>query len=136
MLNLMLVDDDDVDVLSLKRALARAGVSFRLTEAADGVAALAMLRGSSMPRHGRIVLLDLNMPKMNGLEFMRTLRADAALSGTAVVVLTTSTLDLDRAEAYRLNCAGYFVKPLDFKTFVELVSSLNAYWSKVEFSSN
>lgn len=133
MLNLMLVDDDAVDVLSLKRALSKAGVRCRLTEASDGVTALAALRGDEMPPKGRVVSLDLNMPKMNGLEFMRTVRADPSIASTAIIVLTTSALEADRTEAHRLHCAGYFVKPLDFNVFVDLLSTFDEYWNKVVF---
>jgi CheY-like chemotaxis protein len=91
-----------------------------------------MLRGSEMPKQRRLVLLDLNMPRMNGIEFLRELRKDPELSATAVVVLTTSTMDRDKFEAYNLNIAGYLVKPVTFSDFVELMSTLNKYWALVE----
>ena len=96
-----------------------------------------MLRGSdstppSIPMHRRLVLLDINMPKMNGLEFLQELRQDAALKSTPVVVLTTSDADQDRLEAYRLNVAGYILKPVTFATFSEVMASLNQYWALCE----
>lgn len=133
MLNLLAIDDDLVDVMTLKRALARAGVEHHLHEAVDGVAALELLRRGAVPTSRRLVLLDLNMPRMGGLEFLRALRADPALTSTTVVVLTTSTQESDRAEALRLHVAGYFVKPLDFDAFTELLRTLDRYWSAALF---
>lgn len=134
-LNLMAVDDDSVDMMTLKRALKTSGVVHRLFEAADGVDALAVLRGNVMPRTRRLVLLDLNMPRMNGLELMRLVRNDDGLRHTPLLVLTTSSLESDRLEAHRLNCAGYFLKPLGFPVFVEVLKSIDRYWSKVAFPS-
>jgi CheY-like chemotaxis protein len=85
-----------------------------------------------MPRERRLVLLDLNMPKMNGIEFLRELRADPELHGTPVVVLTTSDDERDRVEAYNLNVAGYILKPVTFMNFVEAMATLNKYWTLVE----
>ncbi len=133
MLNLLLVDDDAVDVMTVKRGLAKAGIAHQLTEAADGLEALRVLRDGAMPAARRLVLLDLNMPRMNGLEFLRALRADPQLASTPVVVLTTSAHENDRREAHRLHCAGYFVKPLEFATFVELLGVIDRYWSQVQF---
>ena len=78
------------------------------------------------------MLLDLNMPRMNGIEFLHELRADAALQSTAVVVLTTSQAERDQIDAYGLNVAGYLVKPLRFAAFVELMTALNRYWTLTE----
>jgi CheY-like chemotaxis protein len=78
------------------------------------------------------VLLDLNMPKMNGIEFLRALRKDPDLCATPVVVLTTSTMDQDKIDAYELNIAGYLVKPVTFSAFCDLMITLNKYWALVE----
>ncbi len=85
-----------------------------------------------VPADRRIVLLDLNMPRMNGIEFLRELRADPQLRPIPVVVLTTSNDERDRIEAYNLNVAGYLLKPVTFVNFVELMAALNKYWSLVE----
>ncbi len=135
MLNLLVVDDDAVDVMTVKRGLSRAGIAHQLTEASNGVEALTLLREGKMPPGRRLVLLDLNMPRMNGLEFLKALREDPALASTPVVVLTTSTQEADRREAHRLHCAGYFVKPLEFSTFVELLGTIDRYWSAVQFAT-
>ena len=130
--NFLLVDDDVVDVMNVKRAFARAGITNRLWTAGDGLEGLARLRGGEMPRARRVILLDINMPRMNGLEMLSQLRADPALQMTPVVMLTTSNDDRDRAEAYRLNAAGYLVKPVTFQAFVELMTAMNQYWALVE----
>jgi CheY-like chemotaxis protein len=134
MLNLLVVDDDIIDVLTVKRGLAKAGIAHRLHEARNGVEALAVLRGADMPAERRLVLLDINMPRMNGLEFLEALRADPALASTPVVVLTTSIEEPDRREAHRLHAAGYFVKPLEYATFVDLLVTIDRYWSRVHYA--
>jgi CheY-like chemotaxis protein len=132
MLNILLVDDDEIDVLNVRRAFKKNNILNPLHVAGNGIEALQMLRASgaeAIPRERRIVLLDLNMPKMNGLEFLRELRADPALRTTTVIVLTTSDDDRDKVEAYHLNVAGYIVKPVTFVAFVEAMAALNKYWS-------
>jgi CheY-like chemotaxis protein len=91
------------------------------------------LRSGQIPTERRVVLLDLNMPRMNGIEFLREVRNDPALCSTAVVVLTTSKNEQDRINAYNLNVAGYLVKPVTFTNFCEVMVALNKYWSLVEF---
>ena len=134
MLNLLLVDDDSVDLMTVKRGLARAGIVHRLCEAKDGVEALQVLRGDQMPPARRLIILDLRLPRMDGLEFLRALRADASLASTPVVIITTSAQEKDRREAHRLNVAGYFVKSMDFPHFVELLTIIDRYWSRVEYA--
>lgn len=135
MLNLLVVDDDSVDLMTVKRGLLRAGISHRLSEAKDGAEALAVLRGDEMPSARRLVLLDLKLPRMDGLEFLKELRADPALASTPVVIITTSSHEKDRREAHRLHVAGYFVKSLDFDSFVELLVTIDRYWSAALFAS-
>jgi len=132
LLNILLVEDDEVDVMNVKRAFQKAHITNPLFVAGNGLEALEMLRGGEMPKQRRLVLLDLNMPRMNGIEFLRELRKDPELSATPVVVLTTSTMDRDKFDAYNLNIAGYLVKPVTFGDFVELMSTLNKYWALVE----
>ncbi|WP_044246582.1 response regulator [Chondromyces apiculatus] len=132
LLNILLVEDDEVDVMNVQRAFKRNNISNPLWVASNGLEGLEMLRGNTMPRERRLVLLDLNMPKMNGIEFLRALRADAELAPTSVVVLTTSNDDRDKVEAYNLNVAGYLLKPVTFVSFVEVMAALNKYWTLVE----
>jgi CheY-like chemotaxis protein len=132
LLNILLVEDDEIDVMNVKRAFQQNHISNPLFVAADGVEALEMLRSGQVPKHRRMVLLDLNMPRMNGIEFLRELRADPDLSATSVVVLTTSKDDQDKTDAYDLNVAGYLLKPVTFSNFCETMVALNKYWSLVE----
>ncbi len=130
--NILLVDDDVVDVMNVRRAFARGGITNPIWVAHDGVEALAALRGAAYPRARRLVLLDINMPRMNGIELLREVRADPILRSTSIVVLTTSNDDRDRIDAYRLNVAGYLLKPVTFTDFVDLMVALDRYWTLVE----
>ena len=132
MLNILLVEDDEVDVMNVRRAFEKAHVSNPLYVAGNGLEALDMLRGTTIPQERRLVLLDLNMPKMNGIEFLEALRADPALSSTPVVVLTTSNDDQDKIDAYNFNVAGYLLKPVTFSNFCERMATLDKYWTLVE----
>lgn len=137
MLNILLVEDDEVDVMTVQRAFQKGNIRNPLYIAGNGVEALTMLRckpgqPSLMPIERRIILLDLNMPKMNGLEFLQELRDDPAIRHIPVVVLTTSNEERDRAQAYQLNVAGYILKPVTFDTFVSLMVTLNKYWALCE----
>ena len=132
LLNILLVEDDEVDVMNVRRAFQKNHITNPLFVAANGVEALELLRGGTIPRDRRIVLLDLNMPQMNGIEFLRELRRDPELTSTPVVVLTTSNDERDRIEAYNLNVAGYLLKPVTFSNFCEVMATLNKYWALVE----
>ena len=131
-LNILLVEDDEIDVMNVKRAFIKNHILNPLFVAGNGVDALHMLRSGEVPKDRRIVLLDLNMPRMNGIEFLRELRADAHLASTSVIVLTTSNNERDKIDAYNLNVAGYLIKPVTFSDFSELMVALNKYWSLVE----
>lgn len=132
LLNILLVEDDEVDVMNVKRAFRTNHITNPLFVAGHGEEALEMLRNGSIPRERRIVLLDLNMPRMNGIEFLKELRADTQLSGTPVVVLTTSNAEQDKVQAYNLNVAGYLLKPVTFTNFCDVMAALNKYWALVE----
>ena len=136
MTNILLVEDDEVDVMNVKRAFKKNNITNPLYIANNGIDALVMLRGKGnpplMPLERRIILLDLNMPKMNGIEFLRELRSDPELKPIPVIVLTTSNEDRDKVEAYNLNVAGYILKPVTFSNFVETVATLNKYWALSE----
>lgn len=137
MLNILLVEDDQVDVMTVKRAFQKGKISNPLYIAGDGLEALEMLRGTDdhpplVPTERRLILLDLNMPRMNGIELLQALREDPNLRQTPVVVLTTSNEDQDRVKAYNLNVAGYLLKPVTFNTFVEIMTTLNKYWALCE----
>jgi CheY-like chemotaxis protein len=136
-INILLVEDDEVDVMNVKRAFKKVNITNPLYIATNGIEALTMLRGSEgnppqVPGQRRLVLLDLNMPKMGGIEFLQELRSDPHLKPTPVVVMTTSNQDKDRVEAYNLNVAGYILKPVTFANFIELMATLNKYWMLCE----
>jgi CheY-like chemotaxis protein len=131
-LNILLVEDDHVDVMNVKRAFEKNRITNPLYVAGDGLEALEMLRTGKLPSTRRLILLDLNMPRMNGIEFLRALRQDPELQHTPVVILTTSNAERDKIEAYNLNVAGYLLKPVTFLNFVELTAALNKYWTLVE----
>ncbi|MEL6354774.1 MAG: response regulator [Cyanobacteria bacterium J06627_28] len=134
--NILLVEDDTVDVMNVRRSFKKANITNPLFVAGDGIEALAILRNQSetvhMPESRRLVLLDLNMPKMNGLEFLTELRADEKLKRIPVIVLTTSDQERDRIEAFNLNVAGYILKPVTFSNFAEVMAALNRYWTLCE----
>jgi CheY-like chemotaxis protein len=132
LLNILLVEDDEVDVMNVKRAFARNHITNPLYVAGNGIEALEMLRSDEIPKQRRMVLLDLNMPRMNGIEFLQELRADPQLAGTPVVVLTTSNDERDKVQAFNLNVAGYLLKPVTFVNFCEVMAALNKYWALVE----
>ena len=140
LLNILLIEDDSVDVMNVQRAFKKNNITNPLHIAFNGVEALNMLRGTNgkpklnpMPR---IILLDINMPKMNGLEFLRELRHDPELRSISVFVMTTSNDDQDKIEAYSLNVAGYILKPLSFEKFVNAVCILYSYWKLCEQPEN
>ncbi|MFT3840706.1 MAG: response regulator [Myxococcaceae bacterium] len=128
----MIVDDDEIDVMNVKRAFEKANIASDVYVASDGVEGLELLRSGSVPKQRRMVLLDINMPRMNGLEFLRELRADPVLSATPVVVFTTSNDERDVSEAYRQHVAGYMLKPVSFDSVIELMRAVDSYWSHVE----
>ena len=131
-LNILLVEDDQVDVMNVKRAFERNRIANPLFVAGDGIEGLELLRSGKIPKERRLILLDLNMPRMSGIEFLRELRADNELQLTPVVVLTTSDDERDKIDAYNLNVAGYLLKPVTFVNFVEAMAALNKYWTLVE----
>jgi CheY-like chemotaxis protein len=137
-LNILLVEDDEVDVMNVQRALKKNDSDSTLYRAANGIEALAMLRTNShiaTDNRRLLILLDLNMPKMGGLEFLKELRADPTLCRLPVVILTTSMQDSDLATAYQYNVAGYLIKPITFSSFVEMIDILTRYWSMSELPS-
>ena len=136
-INILLVEDDEVDIMNVERAFKKGKITNPLYIAGNGIEALAMLRSSTeqpspLPAKRILILLDLNMPKMNGLEFLQELRQDEELKRTPVIVLTTSDEDKDRIEAYNLNVAGYILKPVTFNNFAEVMVALNKYWALCE----
>ena len=127
----MLVEDDNVDAMTVKRALKDLKVTNPLVHQINGEEAINYLRvdDSNKPC---VILLDLNMPKMNGIEFLKLAKSDTALRQIPVIVLTTSKDDRDKVESFKLSVAGYIVKPTDYKKFVDAMKTVNLYWSLSE----
>ena len=129
--DVLLVEDNDLDAEKVTRAFRTLGVRRALTRARDGLEALDTLHAElgAAPRSPRpFVLLDLNMPRMNGFEFLAALRSDGRLADTSVFVLTTSGREADVAEAYRHDVTGYFVKPQSMTDMIETLRVANGFW--------
>ena len=128
---ILLVEDDQVDAMTVRRALKELQVTNRLQHVENGEEAVAHLRdpASELPC---IILLDLNMPKMGGIEFLQVIKQDKDLRRIPVVVLTTSGEEQDKVESFDLGVAGYMAKPVDYRKFVEVMQSINAYWTLSE----
>ena len=113
---ILLVEDDDVDQMTVRRALKEIHVTNALQVVGNGEEALTLLRDPACDRPG-IILLDLNMPRMNGVEFLRIVKDDAQLRRIPIVVLTSSREERDRVESFNLGVAGYMIKPVDYRQF-------------------
>ena len=136
---ILLVEDDEVDVITVRRVFAKEGLTECLHVAGCGRDALALLRGDPealtvpqsipMPEsRPRLILLDLNLPRMGGIEFLQELRADPELHALPVVVYTSSDHDIDKKRAFEHHVAGYFVKTPSFHDNTELIGALCRYW--------
>ncbi|MCJ7514690.1 MAG: response regulator [Dehalococcoidia bacterium] len=128
---ILLVEDDHVDAMTVKRAFKDLDVTNLLVHTLDGGEALEYLTGEGNKRPC-ITLLDLNMPRMSGIEFLKIVKADDELKKIPVVVLTTSEDAQDKFETFGLNVAGYIVKPADYNKFVEAMRTVNVYWTLSE----
>lgn len=131
---ILLVEDDGVDVMTLRRALKDLGVTNELVHVINGEKALEYLRNGS-DKEPSVILLDLNMPRMSGIEFLEIMKADKDMRRIPVVVLTTSKNERDIIESFELCVAGYMVKPADYKKFVETIEVINQYWTVSELPS-
>ncbi|MCB0065367.1 MAG: response regulator [Caldilineaceae bacterium] len=134
--HILLVEDDDVDAEAMVRAFRKQKIANPITHVDDGIKALAVLRGEEgrerLPRP-YLILLDINMPRMNGIEFLQVLRKDQDLERSIVFMLTTSNRDEDKLAAYDEQIAGYLLKNRAGEEFADLISMLNSYWRVVEF---
>jgi CheY-like chemotaxis protein len=128
---ILLVEDDEIDAMTVRRAMLENKVTNPLDVAEDGEKALEYLRASKSKYPG-LILLDLNMPRMGGIEFLRIVKSDETFKKIPVVVLTTSSEDRDRTDAYELCAAGYIVKPVNYLEFVEAVRTIDLYWTLCE----
>lgn len=124
----MLVEDDDVDAMTTKRALNELRIANELVRSANGEEALEYLRDEKNAKPC-IILLDLNMPRMNGFEFSRIIKADEKLKRIPIIVLTTSEATENIIESFGVSVAGYIVKPVHYQEFVEAMKTLDMYWN-------
>ncbi|MDC0659708.1 response regulator [Leisingera sp. SS27] len=134
-LNILLVDDDDGDAKAVRRAFRKANIANHITRAVDGIDALGILRGSSgktrlSPPY--VILADINMPRMNGIDLVSELRNDPLLHNAVVFFLTTSNDQQDITAAYNLNAAGYIAKETAGRDFLQLVNMMDRYWRIIE----
>jgi CheY-like chemotaxis protein len=124
---ILLVEDDTVDAMTVKRALRDLKVANLVSHVTNGEEALGYLKDPAKPRPC-LVLLDINMPKMNGIELLKAVKGDTGLHQIPVVMLTTSANDRDIIQSFHLSAAGYMIKPVDYKQFVETMRTIDAYW--------
>ena len=138
-LTILLVEDDDGDARAVRRAFQKAKIVNPILRALDGIEALDMLKGvngQSKPQAPYVLLVDLNLPRMNGMQLVQAMRQDQELHRCVVFILTTSKSEEDMAAAYQLNVAGYVVKQTAGDDFLGLVSLMDSYARIVELSSS
>lgn len=129
-LTILLIEDDMIELMKFNRTLSRLGFSHSITESNNGEEALNFL--NKKERLPDIILLDLNMPKMNGIEFLNILKKDNELKYIPTIILTTSNNRRDILECYKIGIAGYIIKPLKFDDYVKSIKRLLEYWSSNE----
>ncbi len=125
---ILIVEDDKVDAMSIKRAFKDADITCRLDIVSNGEEAMKYIKNKGKPNPG-IVFLDLNMPKMNGIEFLKVANNDIALHKIPIIVMSTSDFDQEKEECFNLNASGYMVKSIDYNEFVELIKMINIFWA-------
>lgn len=127
---LLLIEDDDIDAMSITREFKKMHISNSIVRANDGLEGLELLRNGTVPSP-YIILLDLQMPRLNGLEFLEEIRKDTKLAQSTIFVLTTSKSDEDITASYKKNIAGYFIKGQVGEGFLDIVKMLQGYWKIV-----
>jgi CheY-like chemotaxis protein len=132
-LNILLIEDDAIEVMKFNRVVSSQSLSHKVTEANNGEEALAILNGKQVVPD--LIVLDLNMPKINGIEFLSILKNDDILKYIPAVMLTTSNNYKDVMECYRLGIAGYMLKPLKYEDYVDRIQKMLDYWSYNEVIS-
>ncbi|MBA9079461.1 MULTISPECIES: response regulator [Rufibacter] len=134
--HILLVEDNPLDVANILRAFKAQGIENPVHVAGTGKDALSMLLGTgntnALVPTPKIILLDLNLPGMGGLDFLKALRQEESLKACSVFVMTASDTTKDVVEAYDLNVAGYLVKPIQYESLLEMISVLNSFWDLIE----
>ncbi|MEN2416292.1 response regulator [Flavobacterium mesophilum] len=125
--NILLIEDDELDTISVERSLKKLEIQYVLHTAYNGLEALQMLRKAENPLIPDVILLDINMPKMNGIEFLKILRNDENLKDLKVFIMTTSSEGSDRVTAEKLGISGYIIKPLNYNDNTKRPDSMEAF---------
>ncbi len=128
--NILVVEDDEIDVKALLRAFKKLKIANPVTVAKDGIEGWEAIQSLARPY---LLILDINMPRMNGIEFLEKIRASEKFHNSIVFILTTSTDDQDKFEAYNLNVAGYMLKSDMGASFIRAIEMVERYWKVVEF---
>ncbi|WBU90577.1 response regulator [Cellulophaga omnivescoria] len=129
-MNILFIEDDMIETMKLKRTISKLQLKHNITEAKNGEEALDILQsGNTLPD---IILLDLNMPRMSGIEFLSVLKADEKLRFLPTIVLTTSENRADLLECYKIGIAGYVIKPLKYEEYETKLQSVLNYWDNNE----
>lgn len=126
-LTILLIEDDQIEVMKFNRTISKLDLKHKVIEAKNGEEALEIL--SKKDRRPDIILLDLNMPKMNGIEFLNILKQDDELKYIPTVILSTSSNHKDLLECYKIGIAGYMIKPLKYEDYMKNVNKVLSYWS-------
>jgi CheY-like chemotaxis protein len=134
LLNILLIEDDAIEVMKFNRVLSTLDIKHKILEANNGEEAIKILKEKETVPD--IIVLDLNMPKMNGIEFLRILKSDDYLKYIPAIILTTSSNHKDVLECYRIGIAGYVIKPLKYDEYVKRITKLVEYWSANELITN
>ena len=124
---ILLVEDDELDVISVERSLKKLESEYVLYTAYNGIEALKILRDPETQFTPDVILLDINMPRMNGIEFLKVVREDKKLKDLKVFIMTTSSEEMDRSEAEKLGIAGYIIKPLNYNDNTKRSDSMDAF---------
>lgn len=133
---IFLLEDDNIHAISIEKAFRKSKIKNPIIRAKDGVEGLEMLRGQHPEHHVKqpfIMLIDINMPRMDGIEFLREVRTDPQLRSSIAFILTTSKRDQDKLAAYDLFVAGYMVKENAGKDFLRLIGMVDFFWRIVDF---
>lgn len=131
-ISFLLIEDDLIETMKFKRVLDSMEIKHRVSHAANGEEALSRLK-NAQEELPNVILLDLNMPKMNGIEFLKLLKSDDVLKYIPAIILSTSNNRKDILECYTLGIAGYIMKPLKYEEYKSKIENLVAYWSCNEF---
>ncbi|WP_418262009.1 response regulator [Flavobacterium faecale] len=133
-LNILLIEDDEIEVMKFNRVLNNMKSNHKIIEANNGEEAIEILKEKEIVPD--IIVLDLNMPKINGIEFLGMLKSDEYLKYIPAIILSTSSNHKDILECYRIGIAGYVIKPLKYEDYVDRIQKLIGYWSVNELITN